>query len=436
MRRSTLLLISQVYVPDPASVGQHLHDAAAEVAARGYPVRVLASARGYDAPEICFPLRETRDGVQILRLPLSSLGKRSLPLRVAAQLSFLAQALVRGLLTPRLGAVLVSTSPPMCAAAGLVISLIRRVPLVYWVMDINPDQAVALGAVRQNSLCVRVFEWFNRAALAQASSVVTLDRFMAHRLLAKRHIDAKLEVLAPWPHDDHLETVPHDQNPFRSRHSLDGKFVVMYSGNHSPANPITTVLRAAERLRHRKDVVFLFVGGGAAKRDVEAAIAAGAQNVLSLPYQPLADLKYSLSAADVHVVTLGPTGVGIVHPCKIYGAMAVARPILAVCPRPSHVSDLLDRCDFGRQIGHGDVDQAVAAIEELAAMAPAQRAALGQRARQFIQRDLSKQILCTRFGDLVEDSLAGRPRLHVYDPRQQAPTAEPAAEPQPARRAA
>ena len=41
----------------------------------------------------------------------------------------------------------------------------------------------------------------------------------------------------------------------------------------------------------------------------------------------LATLRESLSAADVHVVSLGADMVGIIHPCKVYGAMAVlARP--------------------------------------------------------------------------------------------------------------
>ena len=48
--KPVFLIISQVYVPDPASVGQHVADAAAEMAGRDYHVIVYASARGYDDP--------------------------------------------------------------------------------------------------------------------------------------------------------------------------------------------------------------------------------------------------------------------------------------------------------------------------------------------------------------------------------------------------
>ena len=118
----------------------------------------------------------------------------------------------------------------------------------------------------------------------------------------------------------------------------------MYSGNHSPSNPLDTLLEAALAFRDDPDIRFLFVGGGIGKRRVEEFIREhGLTNALSLPYQPLSELRHSLSAADVHVVSLGEPMVGIIHPCKVYGAMAVARPVLYFGPSPSHVADLLER---------------------------------------------------------------------------------------------
>ena len=71
MNKRTMLIFSQVYVPDPASVGQHMHDAAAEMLRRGFRVIVYASSRGYDDPTKSYPRRETRDGVEIRRLPFT-----------------------------------------------------------------------------------------------------------------------------------------------------------------------------------------------------------------------------------------------------------------------------------------------------------------------------------------------------------------------------
>src|SRR5215212_49148 len=81
-RRKRLLILSQVYVPDPASVGQHLHDFAAEMARRGHDVVVYCSSRGYDDPARRYPKRETRDGVHIRRYPLPFYNKRNMLVRV------------------------------------------------------------------------------------------------------------------------------------------------------------------------------------------------------------------------------------------------------------------------------------------------------------------------------------------------------------------
>ncbi len=401
--RKTILIISQVYVPDAPAVGQHFHDAAAALAKRGHRVRVLTSARGYDDPTIRFPARETRDGVEIRRLPLSSFGKASIPMRVLAQLLFLVQAIAHGLFTPGLACLFVSTSPPMCAAGALVIRALRRVPLKYWVMDVNPDQVIELGKMKPGSLPVKLMLAFQRAVLKRADDVVVLDRFMGDRINKMHDVSSKLHVIPPWAHDDVLEPIAHDDNPFRKDYALDGKFVVMYSGNHGFSTPVTTILDAAVRLKDRDDIVFAFIGGGVGKEDVRQTVAThNPGNILDLPYQPLKKIKYSLSAADLHVVTVGPQVVGVVHPCKVYGAMAVARPILLVAPDPCHASDILASHDIGWHMAHGDVDAAVAAIENAAAATPERRAQMGAAAKHAIDGELHSTRSIARVCDVIE----------------------------------
>ncbi|MEQ8316823.1 MAG: glycosyltransferase family 4 protein [Phycisphaerales bacterium] len=404
--KPTLLVLSQVYVPDPASVGQHMHDAAAELASRGLDVRVLASSRGYDDPSKKYDVREVRDGVNIRRLPLSSFGKASIPIRLLAAALFMLQCVWHGLTVRRLSGILVSTSPPMAAMAALVIASLRRVPITYWVMDLNPDQMIELGKLRPGSVPVRMYDAFNRRILKRAKGVVALDRFMAERLQKKVDVSHKLHVMPPWPHEDSLESVEHADNPFRDEHGLQGKFVVMYSGNHGFSTPISTVLQAALRMQDRDDVVFMFIGGGVGKREVDAAIAEHQPpNVVSLPYQPMERLRYSLSAADVHLVSVGDAVVGVVHPCKVYGAMAVGRPILLLGPDPCHVSELLREHEIGWQISHGDVDGAVETINQMAAVPRDTLQEMGRRAMSLVESRYGKERLCGDFCDVVMGGL-------------------------------
>jgi glycosyltransferase involved in cell wall biosynthesis len=405
--RRTLALVSQVYVPDPASVGQHVADVAASLAARGHRVVVYTSARGYEDSRVRYPSREVRDGVEVRRLPLSSFGRRSNAVRFLAGVLFTLQATLRLLFVPGLDGVMVSTTPPVAPVAGIVTRFFRRrVRVVFWVMDLNPDQLLSLGLAKPTSLVVRAFDAMNRGILRAASSVIVLDRFMAERVAAKLDgIRRKIVVLPPWAHHDDREPPPAGENPFRARYAKPGQTVVMYSGNFSPTNPLGTVLEAARRLQDDPRFVFLFIGGGTGKREVEQA---GLRNAVSLPYQPLDQLHLSLGAADVHVVTLGDEAVGIVHPCKAYGAMAMSRPLLFVGPDPSHVADLVQRGSLGWAVRHGDVNGVLAALDELDAD-PARARAAGRRGHEMIAGSLSREALCTAVCDQMDGRASPAP---------------------------
>lgn len=315
----------------------------------------------------------------------------------------------------------VSTSPPMASLAAVITGALRGIRVVYWPMDLNPDQVVSLGLATDRDVSVRMFEWLNRAILRSADTVIALDGAMAQRLERKRPVRDKLVIVPPWPEEDEVQAVPHEDNPFRRQHGLDGKTVIMYSGTLGPSNPVTTILDAAERLEDDPRVVFLFVGGGTGMAEVKAR---KRPNVRCLPYEPLSRMRFSLSAGDVQLVSLGDDMAGIVHPCKVYGAMATSRPILFLGPANSHVSEMMAECTFGWQVRHGDVDGAVRAIREIADAGPRVLDRLGREARALIARDRTRRISRGR----VCDAIAGAPLVarHATESSVTPTRAEPA----------
>ncbi|MGE0405407.1 MAG: glycosyltransferase, partial [Candidatus Korobacteraceae bacterium] len=148
------------------------------------------------------------------------------------------------------------------------------------------------------------------------------------------------------------------RDAFRRRHNLENKFVVMYSGNHSPCHPLETLVRAARQLEDSPEIVFCFVGGGSEHRKLREQ---PAPNIRVLPYQPLEDLAGSLSAADLHVAVMGEEFCGIVHPCKIYNILTIGAPLLYIGPPESHITDIGGeiRGSGFYQAAHGDCDTVI-----------------------------------------------------------------------------
>jgi glycosyltransferase involved in cell wall biosynthesis len=380
-----------------------MHQAAAAMVQRGYRVVALAADSGYEDPAQRFARYECIDGVHVVRLPFSSFGKNSLRQRLLGGSIFTMEASLLAAALPRVDHVLVSTNPPMIGAAGIALALSRRSKLSLWMMDINPDQIVAAGRMAASSLPVVGFDWLNKHTLSRAHNVVTLDAFMAERLRAKSKHCPNPEVIPPWPIVTVRELDPHAGKQFRAHHGLTDKRVVMYSGNLSPLHPVDTLLEAARRLHDDPRLVFVFIGGGSARERIAAyAQEHRLRNLLLLPYQPLPQLAESLSAADVHLVSMGEAMVGIVHPSKIYSAMAVGRPILAIGPSRSHVASLVREHQIGWHVEHGAVSKAVSTLREIASADAARLAELGARAHAAITRDFDRAQLIARFCEALE----------------------------------
>ena len=231
-------------------------------------------------------------------------------------------------------------------------------------MDLNPDEAIAAGWLKEDSTTSLVLQRMLKFSFQQAARTIVLDRFMKDRVVAKDVDPARIAILPPWSHDDQVSYSEAGREAFRLKHELSDRFVVMYSGNHSPCHPLDTLLDAALALRTRPEIVFCFVGGGSEQLKVgEFVVQHGLNNIKCLPYQPLQDLSASLSAADLHVVVMGEPFVGIVHPCKVYNIMSIGVPALYIGPQPSHITDIASQQPHMFSLSrHGDVESVTTAI--------------------------------------------------------------------------
>jgi glycosyltransferase involved in cell wall biosynthesis len=358
-----ILLLNQAFHPDVVSTAQHASDLALQLRAAGHHVTVIAGRQGYDNPQLRFPRRETWRGISIRRISTLRLGKSSRWRRAAAFAGYLANCLFRTLTVGSPDVVIALTSPPLISALGALLVRLKGGKFVFWVMDLNPDEAIAAGWLSADSTPGRLLQAVLRFSLNNSDRVIALDRFMARRLRAKGVPESKISVIPPWSHDQAVAYDPAGRRAFRREYGLSGKFVVMYSGNHSPCHPLDTLLNAALALRARPEIAFCFVGGGSEFRKVQAfAETHRLANVLCLPYQPLENLSASLSAADLHVVAMGDPFVGIVHPCKVYNIRSLGIPFLYIGPSPSHVTEL----DPAGSFRHGDVPGVTAFIRQAA----------------------------------------------------------------------
>ncbi len=359
-----VLAINQFYAPDHSATAQLLTELCEDMARAGDRVTVVASRGSYLGGER-WPGQERFNGVDVIRPPSTSFGKATLLHRMGDYSSFWLGSVAAALQGDRPDVVLALTTPPMIAAGGALTGALRRVPLVTWVQDVYPDIAGAFGVLNPRSLPYQLLARLMREALRRSSAVVALSAGMKERLRNQGVRAAAIEVIPNWSDGALIRPIPKAENSFRREHGLGDHFVAMYSGNLGVGHDFKTFVAAARILKETcPRALLLFVGDGSRRAEAER-VAAGLRNVRFLPYQPRDRLGESLSAADLHLISLRENLDGLLVPSKLYGAMASARPILYVGPASCEVARALATHGCGVAFRPGDAEGVADAIARM-----------------------------------------------------------------------
>ena len=151
-----ILLLNQCFWPDAVATAQHLSDLAKRLAERGHQVTVICGDRGYDDQENRFAARERWHGIEIIRVRSLKANKKSRWQRAANFGSFLAACAARLILLPRHEVVIALTSPPLISWLASWFTRLKGGRLIFWVMDLNPDEAIAAGWLAKDSAAAKL----------------------------------------------------------------------------------------------------------------------------------------------------------------------------------------------------------------------------------------------------------------------------------------
>jgi len=386
-----VVFVNRVYPPAGGATGAMLAEMAGALVEDGVDVTVLTGP-AEDAPAS----ETTTDGVRVERVGAARFTRDSLWRRAWAYISLYPAFLARALQLPSPDVIVTKTDPPMLKVLGPILGAATGARTVHWAQDLYPEIAEALDVIATNGVLAGTMRRLSTWALKRHDRIAAVGRCMKERIAARGISPGKISVIPNWPPSS-VSPIPHDDNPFRADHDLDDRFVMMYSGNLGLAHPFDGVLGAAERLaKTDPEVLFLFVGDGPRKHELQsAAEQRGLDNVRFLPFQPFDRLAESLSAADLHLVTMRPAAEGLVVPSKLYGALQAGRPALFLGPSRSEAARVLHENDCGTVL-EPDADADLAAAVRRWKANPDRRRSAGRRARTAVADQQSRSAAAFR----------------------------------------
>jgi colanic acid biosynthesis glycosyl transferase WcaI len=243
----------------------------------------------------------------------------------------------------------IGVCPPLQNAVmpGLY-ALIRRVPFVFHIQDLQVDAAVRLNLLNVG-LFGRLLYSIENLLLERCTRVSTITDAMCRRVVEKGVDPARVWLVPNWADISGI-TPRSKNNEFRRELGVSaGDVLVMYAGAIGHKQGLDLLLDAADLLRGDVRFHFVIVGFGADRaRLVARAEQMRLANLRFLPVQTEERLPDMLAAADIHVAVQRRAASDLVMPSKLTNILAVGRPTVATADRGTTLWDVVEGNEAGR----------------------------------------------------------------------------------------
>ena len=365
-----IIIYSYNYYPEPIGIAPLMTELAEGLVKRGHEVRVVTGMPNYPERQIYegyqgkLYMTELRNGVAIQRSYVLVRPRPTLLERVILDASFVVSSFIHALRGKRPDVVFLTSPPLPIAVPAALLGWLHRCPVILNLQDIIPEAAIHVGLLKNKKL-IWVFEGLEKFAYRNATKIsIIVDQF-AHNLIKKGVPAKKLVTIPNWVDTEFIHPLPKEHNYFRAKYQLEGKFVLMYSGNIGLTQGLETVVKAAKLLAHVPDLVVIIVGEEKAiGRLLKFAQDLGANNVVVAPFQPRERLPEMLAAMDVGLVIQKQNVIAFNMPSKIQPILASGRPIIASVPLNGTAADVV-RSSGGLVVPPEDVNALAEAMWEL-----------------------------------------------------------------------
>jgi len=393
-----ILIVSQYFWPE----NFRINDLVKEFVLRGHEVTVLTGIPNYPDGKVFDAFKKDRSsfdnyaGAKIYRAPMLTRGNSRLRL-LLNYISFVFGACFFGpwfLRGQNFDVIFAyEPSPATVGLPAVLLGGLKRVPVVFWALDLWPDTIAAVGEVSSAKLLSLVGHMvrfiYNRCALVLGQSRGFLGS------LAKYCDDVnKIRYFPSWAEDlfcvDNIS--PATEVPIQ-----DGVFNVLFAGNIGEAQDFPAILEAAEILKDNSAIRWLIVGDGrmtewlhkeVIKRDLtHCFLLLGRFDVERMPS--------FYAHADAFLVALKHSPVfALTVPGKVQSYLMAGVPLLGMLDGEG--SFVILDANAGLVCPAGDSKGLAESVLKLSLMNKFDRQKMGSNGRSYARKEFNRDLLITK----------------------------------------
>jgi len=405
-----ILIYGLNYSPELTGIGKYTGEMAAWLVQRGHEVRVVAAPPYYPAWRVREDYRrkwyqtEIKPGEPVVhRTPLYVPKRPTGVKRIVHLLSFVLGSFPVMLRQIYWQPDVVFTVEPTFFCAPLALFVAKSAGGCSWlhVQDFEVDAAFELGLLPAQGPVHDAALRIENFLIYAFDRVSGISSRMVERAITKGVPNEKAVLFPNWVDVETIYPITPENRPGNrvlqdlamAGSPIDGKVILLYSGNMGAKQGLERLGPLAESFRDDRRVHFIFCGDGAFRDQLEAAVL-HLSNVSLLPLQPLDRLNELLNSADIHLLPQRASAADLVMPSRLSAMLASGRPVIATAHVGTQIASVVE--GRGLVVPPEDSEALHSAVQTLVD-APQLRAKLGCAARKYAVTNLSKQAVLSQF---------------------------------------
>ena len=281
-----------------------------------------------------------------------------------------------------------------------------NVPLLFEVKDIWPLSIIELGGYSPQHPFIQLLKYFEKMAIQRSNAIVSvLPNYQQY--LKDEGWNKNFYYIPNGVDIDELKKIE-DLNISIKNQIPQNKFIVGYAGTIGTANALRNVIEAARLLKEHKDLLFVLVGEGDKKQELQnLAQKYQLDNILFLPAIPKRQVQSLLSLFDVCYIEFQNKRLykyGI-SPNKIFDYMYAAKPILLAVNSPNNPVSL---AQCGICINDITPENIAKAILDFYQMPKNQRKEIGSRGKEYVIKHHTFEALAKKYDELIKSIIPNK----------------------------
>lgn len=405
-----ILLLHQYFLEEDDPGGSRWNEMTKTWTAQGHEVTVIAGmmhANGLEKRAEYkgkYFVEKKQGAVSVHRTHVSESYNNGFLGRLWGYFSFMFSSLWAGLfkVKGKYDVVIVTSPPLFVGISGYLISLFKRIPMVFEIRDLWPESAIDTG-VLTNKWVIKMAYAVEKFIYKKAKLINVLTPAFYNTLRDKKQISESKLIMIPNAADFSLSeeiVSSFDRTEFRKQHDLDGHFVITYVGAHGVANHLEQVLEAGKALEDT-NVLFLLIGQGMEKaRLMKLAEKMAVKNVRFIDSVPKKEVfKYILASEMGASVLKRVDTFKTVYSNKTFDYFSCKKPILMAIDGVSR--DLVEAAKAGTYVEPENTSEYNRIIREYLNN-PQRLDEEGESGYQYAKQNFDREVLANKYLDKIK----------------------------------